>query len=67
MAEAELEFTNVTITAKNNGTSADFRTSGKKILFPGFFRAYVEGSDDTESALENQEKSHSRHLIMSND
>jgi len=55
MAEAELEFTNVTINAKNNGTSADFRTSGKKILFPGFFRAYVEGSDDAESALENQE------------
>jgi len=56
MAEAELEFTNVTITAKNNGTSADFRSGGKKILFPGFFRAYVEGSDDTELALENQEK-----------
>ena len=56
MAEAELEFTNVTITAENNGTSADFRTGGKKILFPGFFRAYVEGSDDTETALENQEK-----------
>ena len=55
MAEAELEFTNVTITAINKGTSADFRSSGKKILFPGF-RAYVEGSDDTESALENQEK-----------
>lgn len=56
MAEAELEFTNATITAKNNGTSADFRASGKKILFPGFFRAYVEGSDDPEAALENQEK-----------
>lgn len=56
MAEAELEFTNVTITATNNGTSADFRSSGKKILFPGFFRAYVEGSDDTDAALENQEK-----------
>lgn len=55
MAEAELEFTGVTITAKNNGTSADFKASGKKILFPGFFRAYVEGSDDPEAALENQE------------
>jgi len=55
MAEAELEFTNVTITAKNGDTSADFKTSGKKILFPGFFRAYVEGSDDPEAALENQE------------
>ena len=56
MAEAELEFTNVTITAINNGTSADFRSSGKRFYFTGFFRAYVEGSDDTESALENQEK-----------
>ena len=55
MAEAELEFTGVTITAKNNDTTADFRASGKKILFPGFFRAYVEGSDDPEVALENQE------------
>ncbi len=55
MAEAELEFTGVTITAKDNDTVADFRASGKKILFPGFFRAYVEGSDDPEVALENQE------------
>ena len=55
MADAELEFTGVTITATNNGTSADFRTSGKRILFPGFFRAYVEGSDDPEAALEDQE------------
>ena len=28
----------------------------KKIIFPGFFRAYVEGSDDPEAALENQEQ-----------
>lgn len=55
MAEAELEFTSATITASNNGTSANFRAGGKKILFPGFFRAYVEGSDDPDAALENQE------------
>ena len=55
MAEAVLEFTNVTITAKKNGTEAEFKTTGKKILFPGFFRAYVEGSDDPDAALENQE------------
>lgn len=55
MAEAELEFTNVTITAEKDGTKADFKTSGKKILFPGFFRAYVEGSDNPEEELENQE------------
>ncbi|TVQ66362.1 MAG: type I DNA topoisomerase [Balneolaceae bacterium] len=56
MAEAELEFTNVTLTATEGETRADFKTSGKKILFPGFFRAYVEGSDDPEAALENQEQ-----------
>ncbi|MDX1618544.1 MAG: type I DNA topoisomerase [Balneolaceae bacterium] len=55
MAEAELEFTNVTIEATAGDTKAEFKTSGKKILFPGFFRAYVEGSDDPEGALENQE------------
>jgi len=55
MAEARLEFTNVTITAEHGDTRADFKTSGKKILFAGFFRAYVEGSDDPEAALENQE------------
>lgn len=55
MAEAELEFTNVTISAEKDGTKADFKTSGKKILFPGFFRAYVEGSDNPEEAIENQE------------
>jgi DNA topoisomerase I len=55
MAEAELEFTNVTITATSGGTSADFRANGKKILNPGYFRAYVEGSDDPEAELENQE------------
>ncbi|MEX2404060.1 MAG: type I DNA topoisomerase [Balneolales bacterium] len=56
MAEAELEFTAVTINAQHGDTSADFKTSGKKILFPGFFRAYVEGSDDPEAQLEDQEK-----------
>ncbi|MEX2600906.1 MAG: type I DNA topoisomerase [Balneolaceae bacterium] len=55
MAEAELEFTNVTINASVDDVSADFKASGKKIRFPGFFRAYVEGSDDPEAALENQE------------
>ena len=55
MAEAELEFTNVVIRAESGDSKADFKTSGKKILFPGFFRAYVEGSDDPEAAIEDQE------------
>lgn len=56
MEQAELEFTNVTIEAKAGGQVAEFKTSGKEIIFPGFFRAYVEGSDDPDAALENQEK-----------
>jgi DNA topoisomerase I len=34
---------------------AVFRAAGKRIDFPGFFRAYVEGSDDPDAAIENQE------------
>jgi DNA topoisomerase-1 len=34
---------------------ATFRATGKRIDFPGFLRAYVEGSDDPDAALEGQE------------
>jgi len=51
MADARLKFTTVTIGVED----AVFRASGREILFPGFFRAYVEGSDDPEAALEDQE------------
>lgn len=56
MEQAELEFTNVTIKAEANSKVAEFKANGKTIVFPGFFRAYVEGSDDPDAALENQEK-----------
>jgi len=32
-----------------------FTASGKQITFPGFLRAYVEGSDDPEAELESKE------------
>ena len=51
MAEARLTQLSVTIEVDD----AEFRASGKRIDFPGFFRAYVEGSDDPEAALEDQE------------
>ncbi len=51
MAEARLTFQTVTITADD----AEFRATGRHIDFPGFFRAYVEGSDDPEAALDDQE------------
>lgn len=38
------------------GTEAEFATSGKIISFPGFLRAYVEGSDDPDAELEDQER-----------
>lgn len=56
MAKAVIEFTNVTISASNNGDVAVFKASGKEIKFPGYFRAYVEGSDDPEAQLEDQDK-----------
>ena len=51
MAEARLTMLSVEIKVSN----AIFRATGKNIDFPGFFRAYVEGSDDPEAALEGQE------------
>jgi DNA topoisomerase-1 len=51
MAEARL----TQITVNVDVEDAVFRASGKRIDFPGFFRAYVEGSDDPEAALEDQE------------
>ena len=36
--------------------AAVFAASGKVITFPGFLRAYVEGSDDPETELEDQER-----------
>ncbi len=55
MADALLEFTNVAIDAEFLDTKAQFKASGKEIKFPGYFRAYVEGSDDPDAALVNQE------------
>jgi DNA topoisomerase-1 len=35
---------------------ATFQASGKVISFPGFLRAYVEGSDDPEAELDDQDR-----------
>ena len=52
MADARL----TQITARIEAGDAVFRASGRRIDFPGFFRAYVEGSDDPEAALEDREE-----------
>lgn len=38
------------------GEDAVFQASGKTIEFPGFLRAYVEGSDDPDADLGDQER-----------
>ncbi|WP_110887571.1 type I DNA topoisomerase [Deinococcus yavapaiensis] len=38
-----------------DGRAVIFAASGKAIDFPGFLRAYVEGSDDPDAALEDRE------------
>ena len=62
MANARLRSTVVMIRAARQqeiggaaAVEALFRASGREILFPGFFRAYVEGSDDPDAAIEDQE------------
>ena len=51
MADARLTMLGVELKTSD----VSFRASGKRIDFPGFFRAYVEGTDDPDSALEGQE------------
>ena len=38
------------------GSVATFQATGKVITFPGFLRAYVEGSDDPDAELEDRER-----------
>ena len=40
----------------SDGRVAEFSTSGKVIHFPGFLRAYVQGSEDPDAELDDQER-----------
>ena len=51
MADARGHRTTITI----EGNGAVFQVSGKTIDFPGFLRAYVEGSDDPNAELADKE------------
>lgn len=51
MAEAE----KLQVSVKLEVANSVFSASGSRILFPGFLRAYVEGHDDPEAALEERE------------
>jgi DNA topoisomerase I len=52
MADAQLTHVSALIHADD----AVFRAAGRRVDFPGFFRAYVEGSDDPNAALEDREE-----------
>ncbi len=55
-ADAKVRYTNVYFDAEVDGDVARFRASGKRLDFPGFFRVLVEGSEDPEAALRDQER-----------
>lgn len=50
---ADAKQLSVSITVEASGS--EFQATGTRILFPGFLRAYVEGQDDAEAALEERE------------
>ncbi|HEX2272740.1 MAG TPA: type I DNA topoisomerase [Acidimicrobiales bacterium] len=56
MADARGKSVQVRLGATSSqGEDAEFSASGKVIEFPGFLRAYVEGSDDPDARLEDRE------------
>ncbi|MDZ7801596.1 MAG: type I DNA topoisomerase [Trueperaceae bacterium] len=56
MAEAKLKFVTARIETEAEGRTLSLRASGRTVLFPGFFRAYVEGSDDPDAALDDRDQ-----------
>ncbi|MFQ5523603.1 MAG: type I DNA topoisomerase [Acidimicrobiia bacterium] len=61
MASQMKDATGVTVSVRLEANSEDgrevvFSASGRTITFPGFLRAYVEGSDDPEAELDDREK-----------
>ncbi|HRQ09488.1 MAG TPA: type I DNA topoisomerase [Trueperaceae bacterium] len=57
MADARIKFVTARISALLQGEpELTFRASGRSVLFAGFFRAYVEGSDDPEAALDDRDQ-----------
>lgn len=55
MATQMAEAKKLSVSVRIEADKSIFSASGSRILFPGFLRAYVEGSDDPEAALEDKE------------
>ncbi|MBS1706111.1 MAG: type I DNA topoisomerase [Armatimonadetes bacterium] len=56
MLPAKVRRTAVTVSVEASGRNLAFTATGKTIVFPGFLRAYVEGSDDPDTELDSQER-----------
>ena len=56
MEDSRGESVAVVIAVTAGKDQAEFLVRGSTITFPGFLRAYVEGSDDPTSELENRER-----------
>jgi DNA topoisomerase-1 len=58
MADARIDLTTATLeaTEPGSGRRAEFRASGREVVFAGFLRAYVEGADDPDEALDDQNR-----------
>jgi DNA topoisomerase I len=56
MVDARLRFVTARVEASTGERTATFRASGRTTLFAGFQRAYVEGSDDPDAALDAQQQ-----------
>lgn len=55
MADAQKTSIRVDLSVEVEGKALTLRANGNRIDFPGFMRAYVEGSDDPDAALDDQE------------
>ncbi|MCP4664587.1 MAG: type I DNA topoisomerase, partial [bacterium] len=55
MVAARFERTVVEVVVEADRKELGFGAGGRQIVFPGFLRAYVEGSDDPEAQLGDQE------------
>ncbi len=55
MRPAEVMRTRIELEVEEGGRTFTFGTSGKRIQFPGFLRAYVEGTDDPDADLGDRE------------
>lgn len=55
MAQAKIANTTYKIEAGKD-KEFEFQTKGQRIIFPGFMKAYTEGSDNPEAALDSTEK-----------